>query len=68
MYALFSSQLWVKLQERYGKANGHLIYQLKREIISMSQGSMNVAEYYTKLKMLWDELLCVVPMPKADHE
>lgn len=34
----------------------------------MTQGIMIVAEYYTKLKMLWDELLCSVPIPKADNE
>lgn len=29
---------------------------------------MSVAKYYRKPKMLWDELLCLAPMPKAYHE
>lgn len=33
----------------------------------MTQGNLTVAEYYTKLKMLWDELLCLLPLPQPDH-
>lgn len=29
---------------------------------------MTVVEYYTKLKMLWDELLCLMPIPEPDHD
>lgn len=34
----------------------------------MTQENMIVAEYYTNFKMLWDELLCLVPILKTDHE
>ena len=29
----------------------------------MNQGNMTVAEYYTKLKQLWDELVVLMPLP-----
>lgn len=68
LYASSSSQLWAEIPKRHDKANGPLIYQLKSEIYSMSHGSMTILEYYTKIKILWDELLCLVLMLKADHE
>lgn len=37
LYTSSSLQLWAQIQGRYGKANGHLIYQLKREISSTSK-------------------------------
>lgn len=63
LYAPSSHQLWNEIKERFGEANGPLIYQLKREISSITQENMIVAEYYTKLKMLWDELMCLLPIP-----
>ena len=41
------------------------MYQLRREISSISQGSMSVVQYYTKLKKLWDELTCLMPIPQC---
>jgi len=32
------------------------IHQIKRELTLTTQGRHNIAEYYTNLKTLWDEL------------
>ncbi|KAL0391906.1 UNVERIFIED_CONTAM: Retrovirus-related Pol polyprotein from transposon RE1 [Sesamum radiatum] len=61
LYTKTSRELWLDLEERYGESNGPLVYQLQREITSISQGSLSVVEYFTKLKILWDELACLVP-------
>ncbi|KAK4397130.1 Retrovirus-related Pol polyprotein from transposon RE1 [Sesamum angolense] len=37
-----------------------------RQIASISQGNMDVVSYYTKLRMLWDELECIDPTPDCD--
>ncbi|KAL0318781.1 UNVERIFIED_CONTAM: hypothetical protein Sangu_2034300 [Sesamum angustifolium] len=37
-----------------------------RQIASISQGNMDVVSYYTKLRMLWDELECIEPTPDYD--
>lgn len=44
-----------------------MIYQLRRDISSISQGNLTVAEYYTKLKIFWDELMCLLPIPEPDY-
>ncbi|KAL2232264.1 UNVERIFIED_CONTAM: Retrovirus-related Pol polyprotein from transposon RE1 [Sesamum indicum] len=61
LYASSSRDLWLELEARYGECDGTLLYKLQREISSISQGNMSVTSYYTKLKQLWDELLCLMP-------
>ncbi|KAL0395631.1 UNVERIFIED_CONTAM: Retrovirus-related Pol polyprotein from transposon RE2 [Sesamum calycinum] len=53
------------LEERYGTCNGPLLYQLQREITTLSQGSMSVVDYYTKLRKVWDELEVLMPTPQC---
>ncbi|KAL0312685.1 UNVERIFIED_CONTAM: hypothetical protein Sradi_5667800 [Sesamum radiatum] len=43
------------------ECDGPLLYKIQREINSMSQGNQNVTAYYTNLKQLWDELVCLMP-------
>ena len=47
------------------ECNGPLIYQIQREIASISQGTMSVSQYYTKIKKAWDELNCLMPVPNC---
>ncbi|KAK4388327.1 hypothetical protein Sango_2439300 [Sesamum angolense] len=62
LYTKTSRELWKELEERYGECNGPLLYPLQREIAFVSQGSLSVAVYFTKLKMVWDELACLTPL------
>ncbi|KAL0423305.1 UNVERIFIED_CONTAM: hypothetical protein Sradi_0865300 [Sesamum radiatum] len=64
-YAKTSRNLWLDLEQRYGSCNGPLLYQLQRSITSLSQGNLSLANYYTKLKMLWDELIELKPTPQC---
>ncbi|KAK4387417.1 Retrovirus-related Pol polyprotein from transposon RE1 [Sesamum angolense] len=36
-----------------------------RSITSLAQGNLSLADYYTKLKMLWDELIELKPTPQC---
>lgn len=65
LYTTTARELWLELEARFGECNGPLIYQLQREISSISQGEMSIMAYYTKLKRLWDELACVTPLPSC---
>ncbi|KAL0448192.1 UNVERIFIED_CONTAM: Retrovirus-related Pol polyprotein from transposon RE2 [Sesamum latifolium] len=62
-YAKSARSLWLQLESRFGQANRPMIYNLQREITSISQGNMDVVSYFTKITMLWDELECVDPTP-----
>lgn len=56
-----------EIRERFAQANGPLIYQLRCEISYMTQKKMKVVNYYTKLKMLCDELMCLLLLPQPNR-
>ncbi|XP_061340147.1 uncharacterized protein LOC133286707 [Gastrolobium bilobum] len=49
-------EIWSNLKDQFLQANGSRIYQLKQQITSFNQDSLDVNGYYAKLKTLWDEL------------
>nr|XP_016448709.1 PREDICTED: uncharacterized protein LOC107773800 [Nicotiana tabacum] len=55
-YSDTAQSIWAQLAARYGTANRTKIFELKRELSHTSQGSLDVASYFNKLKGLWDEL------------
>ncbi|XP_061341652.1 uncharacterized protein LOC133287968 [Gastrolobium bilobum] len=57
------SDVWNDLRTRFQQANGPRIFQLKQEIASLHQGSLDVNTYYTKLKTLCEELQSHLPLP-----
>ncbi|XP_027768295.1 uncharacterized protein LOC107002678 isoform X2 [Solanum pennellii] len=60
VYATNAYTVWADLKEKFDKVNRMRIYQLHREINTLSQGSDSVSTYYTKLKNLWREYLPLV--------
>ncbi|XP_019239054.1 PREDICTED: uncharacterized protein LOC109219087 [Nicotiana attenuata] len=56
LYCDTARDLWKDLEERYGQSNASRYYQIQREIGGVSQGSRDIASYYTRLRKLWDEL------------
>ncbi|XP_060209248.1 uncharacterized protein LOC132636409 isoform X2 [Lycium barbarum] len=55
-YVVDLAELWVELEDRYEQTNGAKLYQIQKEINDLSQGSLDITGYYTKLKKLWEEL------------
>ncbi|XP_070055340.1 uncharacterized protein [Nicotiana tomentosiformis] len=44
------------INERFGQSNGSKYIQIQRKISSNSQGSSDIATYFTRMRALWDEL------------
>lgn len=59
LYCDSVNDIWTNLDERFDQANGARLYQLQKDICSISQGSSDIATYFTKLKKNWDELSIV---------
>ncbi|XP_075091815.1 uncharacterized protein LOC142171976 [Nicotiana tabacum] len=55
-YVNDAKELWQKLEDRYDQTNGAKMYQLQKEINDLTQGSLDITGYYTKMKKLWEEL------------
>lgn len=60
--------MWNDLKERFAKVDGSQIFQLHREIATTSHGTSSIAEYFTKLSLLWAEFDCLAPFPGCDYE
>ncbi|KAF5480603.1 hypothetical protein F2P56_001339 [Juglans regia] len=58
--------LWLELQDRFTQQNGPRIFQLKRDLASLSQGQDSVSIYFGRLKAFWDELAVYDPLPDCD--
>lgn len=56
IYSDSAHDIWVDLKERFQQRNGPRIFQLKRELMNLTQGQMSVSVYFTKLKTIWEEL------------
>ncbi|KAK6150364.1 hypothetical protein DH2020_015296 [Rehmannia glutinosa] len=68
IYSNSAKELWDDIAKRFGDCNGPMIYQLERDIANMNQRNIFVVEYFTKLKKLWDELACLMPLPICKNE
>lgn len=55
-YVSNSFELWSELQDQYDQANGAKLYQIQKEINDLSQGSLDITSYYTRMKKLWEDL------------
>ncbi|OMO95912.1 NB-ARC domain-containing protein [Corchorus capsularis] len=57
--------IWKDLKARFGQTNSLCICDLQTEIHSCVQGSLTVHDYFTKLKILWDEFQLLRPIPSC---
>ncbi|XP_019251166.1 PREDICTED: uncharacterized protein LOC109230091 [Nicotiana attenuata] len=44
-----------ELEDRYDQTNGAKLYQIQKEINDLSQGTLDITGYYTRIKKLWEE-------------
>ena len=63
LYMDNASNVWNDLRDRFHQSNGPQIFQVKKQLIAFNQGSLDVNGYFTKLKILWDELKEYQPFP-----
>ena len=48
--------IWANLCERFQQGNRPRIFQIKQHLLGLTQCTSDVSTYYTRLKILWDEL------------
>lgn len=55
--------IWKEIEKRYGQPSGTNVFQLCKDISSISQGSSSIASYFNRIKKLWDKLTVFVIYP-----
>jgi len=68
IYIDSAEELWNDLRERFSKGNHFRISDILQEVNSIKQGERNVSEYFTDLKVLWEELDFFIPIPSCTCE
>ncbi|XP_074283421.1 uncharacterized protein LOC141607970 [Silene latifolia] len=57
LYSSSDKDVWTQLEERFGQTNEAQLFNVQKQLNDISQGNDDsVSTYFTKLKMLWDEL------------
>lgn len=56
-----AGNIWEDLRQRFECKNSPRIFQLKRELLTLQQGSLSVSAYYTKVKSLRECLIGMRP-------
>ncbi|XP_058733710.1 uncharacterized protein LOC131605359 [Vicia villosa] len=57
------SDVWNNLRIRFSHSDVFRISDIQEELYRFRQGTLDVSEYFTQLKMLWDELENYHPLP-----
>ncbi|XP_074380961.1 uncharacterized protein LOC141721771 [Apium graveolens] len=65
VYISLASDVWEDIHVRFSLSNGPRIYELKKALSSLTQYTLSISGYYTKFKMLWDDLLQASTIPKC---
>ncbi|XP_060201819.1 uncharacterized protein LOC132630248 [Lycium barbarum] len=55
--------IWKEIEKRYGQASGTKVFQLLKDISSISQVSSSIASYFNRNKKMWDELTISIIYP-----
>ncbi|KAK9683488.1 hypothetical protein RND81_10G144600 [Saponaria officinalis] len=64
-YVTSSKQLWDELDERFNQSNAPFLYQLRKNASQIVQGETSVTEYYSRLKVVWEDIRSLDPLPEC---
>ncbi|XP_072078098.1 uncharacterized protein [Arachis hypogaea] len=62
IYVGSAALLWQDLEARFSQSNAPQIFKLKKLLMMLTQRSLTVSQYFTKLKILWKELNTFKPL------
>lgn len=62
LYFNLASEIWSDLKDRFLQCNGPKIFQLKQDLMNLKQEGQNISEYYTRFKMIQEELNIFKPI------
>ena len=54
-------EIWTDLKNRFAQTNGPRVFNLQKEISELHQGEMSITDFFTQLKVFWDQLQNLSP-------
>lgn len=55
-YDVTAKEIWDDLEERFRKESVPRAYELKRALTTLRQDNASVSTYFTKMRVIWDEI------------
>lgn len=65
IYVSDAHTVWEDLRERFDKVNTSRAFYLHKEIVTLTQGTTSVSNYFSRLRELWDEFEILMPPPSC---
>ncbi|XP_019179910.1 PREDICTED: uncharacterized protein LOC109175115 [Ipomoea nil] len=56
-------EVWEDLKRRFSQCDAQKISTLQSEIYNLKQGTLTVNDYYTRCRILWEEMNALRPLP-----
>ena len=60
-------EIWNDLKNHFTQTNGPRVFNLQKEIVKLHQGEMSVTDFFTQLKVFWDQLQNLSPFPSCTY-
>ena len=54
-------EIWNDLKNRFAQTNGPRVFNLQKDIAELHQGEMSITDFFTQLKVFWDQLQNLSP-------
>ena len=65
IYGSDAQTVWEDLRERFDKVNASRAFYLQKEIVTLSQGTTSVSNYFSRLRELWDKFETLISPPSC---
>ena len=56
IYKYTALEIWNDLRNHFAQTNGPRVFNLKKEIVEFHQGEVSITNFFTQLKVLWNQL------------
>ena len=63
IYKETTLEIWNDLRDTFCHKNGPKTFNLHKQILELYQGEVSITDYFTQLKVLWDQLQSFSPFP-----
>lgn len=60
-------EIWTDLRDRFSQKNSPRIFNLQKQIAELHQGEVSITDFFTQLKLLWDQLQSYSPFPSCTY-
>ncbi|XP_076930494.1 uncharacterized protein LOC143595342 [Bidens hawaiensis] len=68
IFSTIASNVWNELRETYCKIDGSVVYNLHKQINSITQNGTSISDYYLKLNSLWRKYDNLTKLPPCKCE